>query len=119
MSRMQMVCRASSLLIRRQQFGREEQAHRAAAVVTAVDRGAFKVGAERLLLARARADIDQLAIGAGSLLDGSPGPIDAGAVIVLGQPAAADAALHCQANHTGARIFIVAIRMVDDLMPAA
>src|SRR5690349_12988555 len=53
------------LLRRCQQLGREEQAHRAAAVVPAVDRGALEVGAEGLLLARAGADVDQLAVGPG------------------------------------------------------
>ena len=33
--------------------------------------------------------------------------------------AAANAALHGKANHAGARILVVAFRMVDDLMPAA
>src|SRR5262249_25526169 len=102
----------------RQQLGREKQAHRAAAVVAAVDRWAFQVGPERFLLARACPAIDQLHVGPGPLLVGSPGLLDARLVIVL-QPAAADAALQGKADHAGARIFVVALRMVDDLMPAA
>jgi hypothetical protein len=78
-------------LLRRQQLGRETQTHRAAAVVPAIDRGASYVVAECFLLARASADIDQLTVGAGPLLDGSPRLRDAWSVLVV-QPAAADAA---------------------------
>src|SRR5262245_5637995 len=104
------------LLRRCHQFGREEQSHRAAAVIAAVDRRAFQVVAQRLLLVRARADVDEPAVGASPFLDRPPGPFNARLVIVLGQPAAADTALHGQADHAGARVFVVALRMVDALL---
>src|ERR1043165_2657007 len=110
---------AKSSLLCCQELSRKEQSHRAATVVAAVDRRTFEVIVQLFLLTGAGADVDQFAVGTGSFLDGSPGPINTRLIIVLRQPAAANTALHGEANHAGTGVFVVALRMVDHLVPAA
>src|SRR5262249_52484362 len=63
-------------------------------------------------------DVDQLPVRARPFQDGPPGAIDARPVLLLRQPTAADPTLHGAADHAGAGEFVVALGMVDHLVPA-
>jgi hypothetical protein len=104
---------------RLQQFSGEEQTHGTASVIAALDSGAVEVILKCFLFAGTGADIDEIPGQAGTLFNGTPRAIDGRLEFGGIEPATRDASLHGETDHTGACVFGVAARFIDDLPPAA
>ena len=102
-----------------QQFSGEEQTHGTASVIATLDSGAVEVILKCFLFAGTGADIDEIPSQAGTLFNGTPRAIDGRLEFGGIKPATRDASLHGETDHTGAGVFGVAARFIDDLPPAA